>query len=71
MTMSADTTRLRDLYLDLTDEATLTERQREEPARDPVAEADAAIEEEVSRYARSHGLEDALDGFDDVAASSD
>lgn len=52
---------LRDIFLDVAEEATFTERQEEGPSRDPIGEREAAMEAEVSRSAREDGLEDAVD----------
>lgn len=53
---------LRDIILDVADEETLTERQEEEPSRDPIEGEDAETEAEVSEFAGQDGLGDAVDG---------
>ena len=60
--MSSETDALRDLFLDVSEEGVLTERQEEEPSRDPIDERDAALEAEISGMTRQDGLEDAVDG---------
>ncbi len=53
---------LRDIFLDVAEDGTFTERQEEGPSHDPIGEREAAIEAEVSRSARDDGLDDAVDG---------
>lgn len=66
--MGTNADELRDLYLEVADEETITESQEEEHNRDPVDTADAAIEAEVSHYRRNHGLDDALEGSENAPA---
>lgn len=69
--MAANTDHLRDIFLDVADEETLTERQQEEPSRDPIDAGDAEMENEIWSATIDDGLEDAVDsGFaeSDIAA---
>lgn len=69
--MASNTDHLRDIFLDVAEDVTLTERQHEEPSRDPIEEGDAAIEADVWSATVNDGLEDAVDsgfGEPDVAA---
>ena len=65
--MSADTDELRQLYLDVAGEETVTETQEEDPSRDPIEEAESELEAEVQSFTTEHGLEDALDGIETEA----
>lgn len=62
--MSTSTESLRDLYLEVTGEETITETQEEEPSRDPIGEGETELEREVSTLLREDGLDDAVDGVD-------
>lgn len=59
--MSEETAELRDIFLDVADEGTLTERQETGVSRDPIDEETAELEDEVSGMAREDGLADAVD----------
>ncbi|MFB6299664.1 MAG: hypothetical protein ABEH65_05325 [Halobacteriales archaeon] len=60
--MSTDTSTLKDIYLDVAGDDTLTEAQEEGPSHDPIEEREAAMEQEVSDFVRKSGLDDAVDG---------
>lgn len=60
--MGTKATELRDLYLDVAEETTITESQEADRNRDPVDATEEAIEDEVTGYRREHGLDDALEG---------
>jgi hypothetical protein len=63
--MREHTKDLRELYLDVTDEATtVTEHQREEPSREPMEEDEEALLSAVAGAANEHGLDDAVEGAD-------
>jgi len=63
--MREHTKDLRELYLDVTDEATtVTEHQREETSHEPVDDDQAALLSAVAGAANEHGLEDAVEGAD-------
>ena len=62
--MSTRTESLRNLYLEVTGEETITETQEEEPSRDPIGEGETELEQEVSTLLREDGLDDAVDGVD-------
>lgn len=68
--MSSDTDDLRELFVEVTDEETVTEQRREGPSRDPIEEDDA----EIVAAATEDGLDDAVAGFDvsgdDAAAAN-
>lgn len=69
--MAANTDHLRDIILDVAGDETLTERQHEEPSRDPIDADDAEFENEIWSATIDDGLEDAVDsGFaeSDIAA---
>lgn len=59
--MSAKTDSLRDIYLDVAGEETITERQQEDPSRDPIEGSVADLEREVRESARQDGLDEAVD----------
>lgn len=68
--MAENTSNLRDIFLDVAGEAELTERQHEEPSRDPIDAGDP-IEEDIWSVTVNDGLEDAVDssfGETDLAA---
>lgn len=58
--MSSDTDDLRELFVEVTDEETVTEHRREDPSRDPIEEDDEAL----VAAATEDGLDDAVAGFD-------
>ena len=60
--MTQKTDDLTDIFLDVADGETLTERQQEGPSRDPIEESDAELEASVVRSTREDGLDDAVDG---------
>lgn len=60
--MTDKTDDLRDIFLDVADEETLTEHQEEGPSRDPIEDSDAELEAAVVRSTREDGLDDAVDG---------
>lgn len=64
------TNSLRDIYLDVADEETITERQEETPSSEPIDEGVAELEESVSAAVLEDGLDDALDGVE-VGTSPD
>ncbi|MFB6219463.1 MAG: hypothetical protein ABEH77_09880 [Halobacteriaceae archaeon] len=57
--MSTETDELRDIFLDVAGEETVTERQAEEPSREPVEDAEVA---EAAELGREDGLADAVAG---------
>lgn len=59
--MSTQVEALRDLYVELADEATLTEQQEDARSREPIDSADDPGGE-VTQYVREDGLGDALEG---------
>ena len=62
--MDEKTDALRDLYMDIASEETLTEHQREEPSKAPVEAEAAAVDEAVEDVARQDGLEEAVEGVE-------
>ena len=62
--MSTDVDSLKEVYLNVAGDAPVIEQQQEEPSRDPVDTTQADLEEEVSAFAREHGLDDALEGLE-------
>ena len=68
--MSTKADELRDLYLDVADEATITESQEEDRNRDPLDATDEAIENEVAGYQRQDGLDEALEGSEGAEGAS-
>jgi len=60
--MSTNTDTLRDIYLDVAGEETITEHQRDHPSLAPINEEEAEIEAEVSSVAMEDGLDDAVEG---------
>ncbi len=68
--MSTTTDSLRDIYLDVAGEETITEHQQEDRSRDPIDDEEAEIEAVVSSVAMEDGLDDAVAGAEvDVALS--
>lgn len=68
--MSSDPDALRDIFLDVTEEETVTESQEDDVSRDPIGDGDAQLEADISRFARDDGLEEAVDtdfGGSDIA----
>jgi hypothetical protein len=59
--MSAKTESLRDLYVDITGEETVTEPQQETPSHDTVEGQAADLQRELSAVTRGDGLGDAVD----------
>ena len=70
MTMSTDTESLRDIYLDVAGEETITESQEEEPSHDPIEEGESELEAEISSMLREDGLDDAVDGAEVSSAGT-
>lgn len=68
--MSTKADELRDLYLDVADEATITESQEQDRNRDPLDATDEAIENEVADYQRQDGLDEALEGSEGAESAS-
>lgn len=68
--MTDDTDALRDIFLDVTGEETLTEHQEEAPSHDPIGERETELERHVSAAALDDGLGDAVagSGAPDLAA---
>ncbi len=62
--MSADTDALRDLYVDVTGQETVTERQREGHSHDPIEGRARTLQEEVSEAVTDDGLDDAVEGIE-------
>lgn len=62
--MSAETDNLRELYLNVAGEETVTEVQAEEPSRDPIDATEIELEAEVQAFTREDGLGDALEGVE-------
>jgi hypothetical protein len=61
--MKQHTEALRELYLDVTDDATtVTEQQHDTPSRKPLDKEQEALLSAVAGAAKEHGLEDAVDG---------
>lgn len=62
--MADKTDELRDIFLQVSDEGTLTERQQEGPSKAPVGERDAEVAAAVVESTREDGLDDAVDGLE-------
>lgn len=62
MSMSTETESLRDLYLDVAGEETITEQQEDGPSHDPIEATDTSVGEDVSAMVCEDGLTDAVDG---------
>lgn len=60
--MSTTTDSLRDIYLDVAGEETITEHQQEDRSRDPIDDQEAELEAQVSAVAMEDGLDDAVAG---------
>lgn len=61
--MSTNVDSLRDLYVEVAGDETLTEQQEDVGSREPI-ESDEDPADEVSKYARENGLEEALEGLE-------
>ncbi len=62
--MTTNTDDLREIFVNVSGVETVTERQQEEPCRDPIEDHDAEREAEVSAFVGEDGLGDALEGLD-------
>lgn len=62
--MATKTDTLREIYLDVAGEETITEEQEEEPSRTPISEGETDLEREVSSAVLEDGLDDAVDGVE-------
>jgi len=60
--MSTQTDKLRDIFVEVAGEETVTDEQAEEPSREPVEARDAALAVEAVEPGRDDGLGDAVDG---------
>lgn len=60
--MAVKTDSLRDLYLDITETGTVTERQQEAPSHAPMEAQELKLEETVSAFVKDDGLSDAVEG---------
>lgn len=69
--MSSESDPLREIFLDVSEDGTLTERQEEGPSRDPIEDADAELEAAVSGMTREDGLEEAVDASFSTASNRD
>lgn len=67
--MPDKTDELRNIFLDVSDDGTVTERQDEGASKAPVGERDAAVAAEAAESAREDGLDDAVDGVDTGTAN--
>lgn len=59
---------LRDIYLEVAGEETITERQEEDTSRDPIDAGATELSAEVTQVLREDGLDDAVEGIDAGAA---
>lgn len=62
--MSADTDALRDLYVDVTGQETVTDRQEEGPSHDPIEDRERTLQEAVSQAITDDGLDAAMEGLE-------
>lgn len=60
--MTDKTDDLRDIFLEVSDDGTVTERQREGPSKAPVDPSDAEATARAVRAVREDGLDDAVAG---------
>jgi hypothetical protein len=60
--MTEKTDDLRDIFVEVTDEQTITERQQEGASKDPVDAETAAAASQAARSVREDGLDDAVAG---------
>lgn len=67
--MTDKTGELREIFLDVSDDGTVTERQEEGPSKAPVEQRDAEVAATVAESAREDGLDDAVDGLDTSTAT--
>jgi len=58
---------LRDIYLEVAGEETITERQEEDTLRAPIGRGETELEEEVTQALREDGLDDAVEGMETAA----
>lgn len=59
--MSAKPDSLRDLYMDVAGEETITEPQENGPSHEPIDEHAVALERKVSTFTREDGLDDVVE----------
>lgn len=62
--MATKTESLRDLYMDVADEKTITEKQEEQHSHDPIGDGETELEEAVSATVVEDGLDGAVDGVE-------
>lgn len=60
--MTAKTDSLKNIYIDVAGDEPLTERQEEDPSREPMDEQVQSVENQVITAAKDDGLDDAVDG---------
>ena len=58
--MSTKTDSLREIYLNVADDETVTERKRDGPSHDPIEGDVAELERELEETTRQDGLEEAV-----------
>ena len=68
--MSTQTDSLRELYLDIAGEETITEPQEEERSHAPIEAEEADFERELSDFLRRDGLTDAVEGAEHADSST-
>jgi len=66
VSMSTETNPLRELYLDIATEETLTESQEVSPSHEPIEESEREVEQVVADVARQDGLTDAVEGAENM-----
>jgi len=64
--MSTEENPLRDLYLDIATEETLTHSQEVSPSHEPIEDSEREVERVVSDVARQDGLADAVEGAENI-----
>lgn len=60
--MSTKADSLRSIFLDVTNEESITEHQEQGPSHDPLDEQDIHREDRLAAFASQDGLDDAVDG---------
>lgn len=60
--MATNENSLTDIFLEVSEDGTITEHQVSGPSHDPIEDGTAALEREVRNTIQSDGLDDAVEG---------
>lgn len=68
--MATNENSLTDIFLEVSDDGTITEYQESGPSHDPVEGNAVAVEQEVRNTIRSDGLDDAVEGAEGTGGTA-